>query len=139
MDNGFGMRRVESVRDLNAQVEQGFNLDWFAANQVPKGLAFQQLHCDEGSAIYLVDFVDGADVRVVQGGGRFGFPLEPAEGLGVAGQIFRKKLERHVTAELNVFGFIDDSHATTADFAQNAVMGKCLPERFQRSCHWRRW
>ncbi len=139
MDNALRMCPVESVCDLNAQIEEGFNLDWSAANQVPKSLAFHQLHGDEGPAIYLVNFVDDADVGVVQGRCRFGFPLEPAEGLGIAGQFFGKKLEGYVTSELKVFGFVDNPHAAAADLAQNAVMGKCLPERLQGSGHWRRW
>jgi hypothetical protein len=131
------MGAIESVCDLNSQIEQGFNLDRFAADQVPEGLAFQQFHCDESSAVYFINFVDGADVGMVQGRRRLGFPLEPAQGLRVAGQFFRKKLEGHVTAELNVFRFVDHTHAPATDFAQYAVVGERLPERWEGGCHWR--
>ncbi len=59
--------------------------------------------------------------------------------LGVAGQCFGKKLEGHVTAELEIFGFKNNTHASAADFPQDAVVGERLPERLERRCHWRRW
>ena len=133
------MGPVKPVRDLNPQVEQGLNLNGLAADQVPKSLAFEQLHGDEGSALYFVYFVDGADVRVVQGRCRFGFPLKPAEGLGVAGKFIGKKLEGYVTTQFKVFGFKDNPHTATADLVQDAVVRKRLPERLKGGCHSRRW
>jgi hypothetical protein len=54
-----------------------------ACDHVPECLSLQQFHGDEGSSIGLVDFVDSADVWVVQGGSSFRLPLETAEGLCV--------------------------------------------------------
>jgi len=39
-------------------------------------LAFEELHDHEGPAIFLADVVNGADVGMVQGGGRLSFPPE---------------------------------------------------------------
>jgi hypothetical protein len=44
----------------------------------------------------LVNFVDRADMRVIQGRGGFGFPLEAAESLRVVGKIVWKKLQGNV-------------------------------------------
>jgi hypothetical protein len=38
------------------------------------------------------------------------------------GEFFGKKLQRHMTAEIQVFSFIHHPHAATTDLAQNAVM-----------------
>jgi hypothetical protein len=43
---------------------------------VPERLPFQQFHSDEGSPIGLVNFVDRADIGMVQRGRSFGLPLE---------------------------------------------------------------
>ena len=50
-----------------------------------------------------------------------------------------KKFQDHVTAELKIFGFVDNPHAPTADLAQYAVMGERLPERLEGGGPWRRW
>jgi hypothetical protein len=80
-----------------------------ASDSVPERLPLQQFHGDEGSTIGLVDFVDGADVRVVQRGRCLGFPLETVEGLGVVGEFVGKELQGDVTTELEVFGLVDDT------------------------------
>ena len=73
---------------------------------------------------------------MVQRGRGFGFALEAAEGLGVMGKIVGKKFESDVAAEFEVFGFVDDSHAPAADFAEDAVMGDCFPHGLGVGGHW---
>jgi hypothetical protein len=73
---------VDIICDLDAQIEHRFDLQRLAIDPVPECVAFKEFHRDEGSSIDLVDFVDRADVWVVQGGRSLGFPLEkgPASG-----------------------------------------------------------
>ena len=61
------VRRIQRVGDLDRQVEQRLNLERLAFDQVPEGLPFQQLHGNEWLAFVLADFVDGADVGMVEG------------------------------------------------------------------------
>ena len=68
MDDALRMRGVESIGDLDAQLEHRFALLRLASDHVPERLPLQQFHGDEGSPIGLVNLVDRADVRVVQGG-----------------------------------------------------------------------
>jgi hypothetical protein len=51
---------------------------------------------------------------VIQGGGGFGLALETAQSLGILGYIIGQKLEGYKTAELDVFSFVDDAHASAA-------------------------
>src|SRR6266568_405545 len=139
VDDSFRMRGVESVGDLDAQIEHRFDLQPLAINHVPERLPLQKFHRDEGSSIDLVNFVDCADVRMVQGRGGFGFALETAEGLRIVRQFLRKELQSDVAAELEVFRLIDNSHPTTADLAHYAVMGNRLTHGLGRSGHWREW
>ncbi len=121
MNDALGVCGVESVGNLNAQIEYRFDLQRLATDSVSERLPLQQFHGDEGSPIDLVDFMDRADVRVVQRGRRLGLPLEAAEGLCVVGEFFRKELQSDVATELEVFGLIHHTHAT-ADPAEDAVM-----------------
>jgi hypothetical protein len=68
MDDSLRMCGVESVGDLNAQIEHGLDLEGFASDQMAQGVSFQQFHGDEGSPVGFVNLVDRADVRVVLGG-----------------------------------------------------------------------
>jgi hypothetical protein len=44
-------------------------------------------------SVLIVNFVDGADIRVIQGGSSLGFTLEAAESLRVFGYIVGQELE----------------------------------------------
>src|SRR5713226_1869439 len=126
MDDALRMCRVESVGNLYAQIEHRFDLQRLASDPVPECLPLQQFHGDEGSSIGLVNLVDRADVRVIQGGCSLGFPLETAKSLCVVGEFVGKELEGDVATKLKVFRFIHHAHSTTADLAEDAVMGDRL-------------
>ena len=93
-----------------------------------ESLAVEKFHGDEVAAFEFVNFVDGADVGVIEGGGGLRFALETFEGLRVAGKIFGEKFQRDETAELGVFGFIDDAHSAAAELFQDAVVGDGLAD-----------
>src|SRR5579863_5219178 len=130
------MRGVERVGDLDAQIEHRLNLHRLAGDAVPEGLALQQFHGDESSAIGLVNFVNGADVGVVQRRRGLGFALETAESLRVVGEVIGQEFQGNVTAELEVFGLIHHTHPTTADLAKDAVVGDRLPHGLGGGGHW---
>src|SRR5947207_12122463 len=76
VDDTFRMCGVESIGDLNAEIEHRFDFQRLAIDLVPERLPLQQFHGDEGSPINLIDFVNRADVRVVQGGRCLGLTAE---------------------------------------------------------------
>jgi hypothetical protein len=75
-------------------------------NQRVKGSPFQQLHRDEQFVTVLTNFVDGADVRMVERGGGPGLGLEQFYGVKVFLQRKRKKLQGDTAAESQVLGLI---------------------------------
>ena len=68
MDNAFGVRRIECVGDLNRQAQQHFSFEWPAGDTMLQRHTIQKLHGDEGLAVFFADFVNGADVGMVQCG-----------------------------------------------------------------------
>jgi hypothetical protein len=99
-------------------------------------MSFQQFHSDEGSPVGLVDFVNGANVRVVQRRCGLGLPLEPAEGLRIVGEFVGKELQGNMATESQVFCLMHHTHAPTADPAQDAVMGNRLTHGLGGRGHW---
>src|ERR1700687_2480142 len=103
---------------------------------MPECLPLQQFHGDEVSSIGFVNLVDSADVRMVQRGRSFGFPLETAEGLCVVGQFVGKELQGNMATELEVFRLIHNAHAPATDLAVDAVMGNRLTHGLGWRGHW---
>jgi hypothetical protein len=131
------MCRIQRIGNLDAQIEHRFDLQRLAGDPVPECLPLQQFHGDEGPSAHFVNFVDRADVRVVQRGRSFGFALKTAEGLRIVCKFVGQELEGNKPSELEVFRFIDHAHASAADLADDAVMGNRLPHGLGRSGHWR--
>jgi hypothetical protein len=135
VNDAFRVRGIQSVGNLDSEGENQVRLHRAIADAVLQRHAVQKLHGDEGSPVRLVDLVDSADVRVVQRRRSLGFALESAESLRVVGEFVGKKLQSDVATQLQVFAFADHTHATTADLAEDAVMGNRLPHRLGGRSH----
>ena len=78
----------------------------------------------------VVDFVDRADIGMIQRRGSFGFTLEAAQGLRVFGDLVRKELERDKATELHILGLVDHTHPSATQLLDDAVMRNGLAD------HW---
>ena len=128
VDDASRVRGVERVGDLDGQFEQQPRLERFARNAVPERLPLQELHGDERLAFVFADFVDRANVRMVERRGGPGLALKPLERLPVPGEVFGKELQRHHAAEFGVLGFVHDTHPPASELFEDAVVGNCFAE-----------
>src|SRR5262245_22785996 len=95
---------------------------------MPQCHAFQILHGYKRTPVLFVNFVDGANVGMIQCGGSFGFTLEAAQGLWVFGYVVGQELKGNRTAELHVLGPVNHAHAAAAQSLDNAVMRNSLAD-----------
>src|SRR2546430_10674862 len=56
----------ESVGNLDTDVEEALKFEWAAKEQLFECLPFQVLHNNEGPSVIFANFVDGADIWMVQ-------------------------------------------------------------------------
>ncbi len=73
-------------------------------------------------SVGLVDFVESADIGVIEGGGGFGFLFEAPSSLVVAQQMRRQEFQRHGAVEFGVDGLVNDTHPAFAEFFANQVV-----------------
>jgi hypothetical protein len=85
-------------------------------------LSFQQLHSDEMLTVGFVDFVNRADVRMIERGGSEGFPLEPFTSSRIVLHFYRQKLQRDMPVQLEVFCFVHHTHAAATELFHDAVV-----------------
>ncbi len=77
----------------------------------------------------LADFVDRADIRVVERGGGLRLALEALERARIAGQVCRKEFQSDEAVQACVFCFINHPHPSTAEAVNDAVVGDGLPDQ----------
>src|SRR6516165_11154566 len=122
MDDARSVGGIKRVGDVNAQRQDGLDLQRLATDAVFDRHAFQILHRYKRLTSLLPDFVDGADVGMVQGGGRAGFAAKSFQSLWVFRKVIRKEFESNVAAKFGVFGLIDHTHSATTKLFDNAVV-----------------
>src|SRR6266699_4838539 len=93
-----------------------------------QGVAVKQFHGDEGMATDGVDVVNRADVRMIERGGSLRLTFETLQRGDVAGEVFGKKLKRHMTVQSEVFSLIHHTHPAAAQMADNSVMRNGLAD-----------
>ena len=122
MHDALGVGRVQRVGDFFGQFQYLFQGEMFFAEQMLQRLPLQQFHGDEMLAVGFVDFVNRADVRMVERGGGEGFALEAFAGGGIVFHLGRQKFQRDVAAQLEVLGFVHHTHPAAAQLRQNPVV-----------------
>src|SRR5258708_34703864 len=85
------MGGVKGIGDVDSDGQKIVEFEGGAVDEVLERAAFHELHDQEGTAILFSDVVDGADVRVVQCGGGFGFTAKTLDRGGVLGGPLREK------------------------------------------------
>jgi hypothetical protein len=95
---------------------------------MPERLPFQQFHRDEGSPLDLVDFVDRADLRVIERGSGLRFALKTGERLRIAGNILWHELESNEAVQADILSLVHHAHPTTTQLLDDAVMGDDLAD-----------
>src|SRR5580700_5671004 len=105
-------------------------------NAVFEGLAVQKLHGDERLAFMLANFVNGANVGMIKCGCCLCFALETFKRGAVMGHQLGQKLQSYETVEPAVLGLVDDTHASAADFFDDAIVGNGLTDH-AGECSWR--
>src|SRR6516225_11977956 len=91
-------------------------------DQVFECLPLQKLHGNKCQPSLFTDVVDGANIWVVQPGGRLCLSFKPGESLRILGYIVRQKFQRDVTVQPSILTFVDHTHSAPAEFFQHAVV-----------------
>ena len=132
-----GMGRLESLDDLNNEPEGLVCGQSARLEPLLQRLPVDVLHGDERLAVDLANFVDLANVRVVEGGGGLGLAQEAMLGGGVGFEVFGKELQGDVALEHRVASEVHLTHAAGADLANDLVACRVAGARgrFRRVRH----
>ena len=79
MDDAFGVRRIESIGDIDADFKYPLQLRRTTDDQVLEGFAIQKLHGDKCLPLFFADVMNGADIGMVQCRGSFRFTPKALE------------------------------------------------------------
>ncbi len=134
MNDVLGMGCVQRVGNLGADREQSLKLHGTPADTVFQGIAIQKLHDDEPLPLMAGNFVDGANVGMVQGGGGPRLTAKTLQRLGIVRHFVRQKLQGHEAAEHEVFRLVHHPHAPAAQLFQDAIVRDGVTDHGESRC-----
>ncbi len=118
------VRRIQGIRDLLDERQRAVGRERAllledAAEIDPLDVA----HGDEEATVVLARFVDRDDPRVVDRRGQAGLAEEALAEAGVLGELGRQQLQRHLSAENEILGQVDHTHAAPPEQRLDPVPG----------------
>jgi hypothetical protein len=122
MDDVARMRRVERIGDLNSELDQTVDRQRTIVDFALQGSSFEQLEDEERPALIVSDFMDRADVRMVQRRRGARLAEEPIDRLTIGGLGTSQEFESDLPAEREVFAQVDLSHSATAQLLDDTVV-----------------
>src|SRR5580692_10045327 len=122
VDNSGRVSGIESIGDFYGQRKQNLHLQRSRGNAMFQGHPRQKLHGDELAVFMTTDFIDRADVGMVQRGSGTGFAAEAVQGLRVLGNVVRKEFQSDEAPKIGVLGFVNHTHPAAAEFLGHAVV-----------------
>ena len=125
------MGGVERVRDLDGKRENEFGFHRTPGDPMLQRHAIQELHGDERLPVLIVNFVDGADVGVVQSGSRLCLAPKTRQRLRVMSDIFGQEFQGDETSKLGILSLVHDAHPAAAQLLDYAVMRDRLPNHLR--------
>ena len=128
MNDALGVRRIQCIGNLDRQVQQQIHLYGLAMDALLERLPLKQFHGDEVPAIGLADFVDRANVRMVQSRCCPGFSLKPLKSGRIFLQLPRQEFQGDVPSQIDVFRLIHHAHAAAAKLLQDTVVRNRLTD-----------
>src|SRR5262249_47994438 len=129
---------IERVGNLDGNCKKDFGFQGTSSDLVLQRDAIQKLHGDECLPVLVVNFVDSADVGVVESGSCPSLTSEAFQCLRVLRYIVRQKLECNEAMQAGVLGLVDHTHSAAADLLDDPVMRDGLTDELGRGGHWRK-
>src|ERR1700680_465992 len=105
---------VERVGNLDPQIKQLWQGQWALGDALPESRTIEILHRDETPVLRLTDFVDHAEVGMIQAGSRTRFPSKSLQHHWVLGHQLGQEFKSHEPAQLDVLSLVNHTHAATA-------------------------
>ena len=128
VDDPLGVGSVQRVGDLDSERQNEFGFQRTPSDALLQRHPVQKLHGDEGLPILLPDFMNRANIGMIQCGSSLSFSLEASQRLGVFGYFIGQKLQRDKSVEGYVLSLVDHTHPAAAQLLDDAVMRDRSPD-----------
>ena len=126
MEDAVRVRLAQGVDDLNGARQDLVQTERRPAQPRVERFALDVLHRDVLAAVGFADFVDGADVRMIERGGRARLSQQAPAREGIGLRLRRQEFQGDAAAELQVIGEKHLGHPASPELGANDVSTELL-------------
>ena len=120
------VRRIKRIGDLDREIEQPVDRKGFASDLLLQCPPLEQLEHEERTTVVIADFVDRADVRVIERRGGACFAEESVDRCAIGLVLGGEQLQGDLSAQDEVFSDVDVAHPAASQLVEHAIMRKSL-------------
>src|SRR6202030_1319141 len=132
MHDALGMGRVERIGNLDPERKKRVNIERASCDAVLQGLALEKLHRDVRLLVALADFVNRANVGMVEGGSGTRFTAEALQCQRGLRHRIGQEFQSDETAKIGILGLVNHPHAAATELLHNAIVRDYLADHWQR-------
>ena len=126
VNDTFGMGSTESVGNFAGKHEKRFQREGLSRNAMLEGQAFEKLHGNEDVIAMLADFINGADIGMIERGCGARLTTEAFKRVRISGDVSGEKFQGYKTAELGILSLVNDTHTAAPELVEDAIVGDDL-------------
>jgi hypothetical protein len=122
MNDALGVCDIESVGNLNAEIEDVLDGERLALDVLTECFTVNEFHDDERAVILFPNIVDGANAGMIEGGSGMRFTAETLQSLSILFHVIGKEFQSDDAVKADVQGLVDDTHSASTEFFQDAIV-----------------
>ena len=135
MNDPLAVRRFQRIRNFHADVQQQLQIHRTPRNPMLQRGPIEEFHRQVGLPAVFANFVNRADIRMVQRRRRSRLTPESLERLRIRRQFIRKEFQRHMPAKIRILSLVHHTHPAAAKLLDHAVMRDGTANRRLRLRH----
>src|ERR1022692_1689175 len=130
MNDALGVGRVECVGDFDGYGKQHFGFHRPPPDSMLQSQTIEELHGNEGMTLVLANVMNGADIRMIQGGSSLRFTLETGQRLRIFGYFIGQEFQGNEAAQASIFGFVNHAHSAAPELLDDAIVRDGLADQW---------
>jgi len=115
MDNPLLMRFLQGLRDFRSNLQNLIERQRAFRQPFGERLAFEVLHDQEVGAVLPADVIERADIRMLERGNGFRFPLHALLQFRIRGKMRRQNLDGNRAVKTRIPGAVHLAHAASPE------------------------
>ncbi len=123
------VRSIQRIRNFDPQLQTFIERHRLPGNSPLQRLAIEKLHGDEWTPVRFADFINRANVWMIESRSRLRLALKSLQRLAISDKFIREEFQSHKAVQRSVLSFEHHAHSAATEFFQHPVVRNHPPRK----------